>query len=90
MDREAYSAKDIAQADALNDILMDMLSRGSTDRWREFREHVNRYLVEPWYKEGALEGTDSTLAAVLESGIPLFLTYLGARPSGNLFSSGVL
>ena len=82
MEHEAYPAQDIAQADTLNEILMDMLSRGSTDRWHEFKEHLKRYRDEPWYKETALSGTDSTLAAVLDSPVPLPLIHLWASVFG--------
>lgn len=82
LEYEAYPEKEIAQVDALNELLMDMLSRGSTDRWHEFKAHLKRDRDEPWYKNKALSGTDSTLAAVLNGRVPLTLTYLWASVFG--------
>ncbi len=82
LEREAYTKRDSAQVDALNEILMDMLSRGSTDRWHEFKRLLKSYRHEPWYKKKALSGTDSTLAAILDSHVPLSLTYLWASLFG--------
>ena len=82
LEREAYTEEDIAQADALNELLMDMLSRGRPVRWHEFKRLLKLYRDEPWYKEKALSGTDSTLAAVLDSPVPLSLTYLWASLFG--------
>jgi hypothetical protein len=82
LEREAYTERDIAQADALHELLMDMLSRGSTDSWHEFNRLLKRYRDEPWYNKKALSGTDSTLPAILDSPVPPTLTYLWASVFG--------
>ncbi|MBT4522914.1 MAG: hypothetical protein HOC23_23180, partial [Halieaceae bacterium] len=70
--QEGYASDDIAKADQLHAILMDMLSRGRLDRWHELKPLLKRYRDEAWYKK-ALSGTDSTLGAVLDSPVPLTL-----------------
>lgn len=78
LEREDYSEDDIAQIDALNTVLMDMLSRGRPDRWREFKQLLKDYRNTPSYRKETLSGTDSTLAAVLDSPVPLPLMYMWA------------
>ncbi|MEH6582470.1 MAG: alpha/beta hydrolase [Halioglobus sp.] len=74
LQEEGYSAEDLAKADQLFALLKDMQTRGRPDRWKELKALIDQYKNERWYQEG-LPGTDSSLAALTDTPVPLTLMY---------------
>jgi pimeloyl-ACP methyl ester carboxylesterase len=74
LQKEGYSAQDIANADQLFYLLTDMRSRGTPDRWKELKPLIKQYRGEKWFREG-IAGTDSSLAVLSDTPIPLTLMY---------------
>ncbi|MEH6591607.1 MAG: alpha/beta hydrolase [Halioglobus sp.] len=74
LEKEGYTADDIAKADQLHAMFTDMRTRGRPDRWGEIKPLIDKYQGEQWYREG-IKNTDSSLPALTHNPVPLTVMY---------------
>ncbi len=68
--KKGFGDQEIAQADAINNIISDIMDNGK-DRWSDLKQSLDQAKNRPWYQ--SVKGSDSLLGFVTDTWMPFWV-----------------